>query len=173
MTLYFREPVTPLFIYSCLILGNKINPFFKLNVTSEITIFIKKTMDTQTLLILIAIGTFAGVLSGFVGVGGGIIIVPALVYVLGMSQHEAQGTSLFVLLLPVGILAVHNYYKSDQINWKFGLVISLAFVLGGYFGSRFALKISPAVVRIIFGIVMAVVSFKMITSGINTLSNDS
>ncbi|NVK63556.1 MAG: sulfite exporter TauE/SafE family protein [Flavobacteriales bacterium] len=130
-------------------------------------------MDTQTLLILIAIGTFAGVLSGFVGVGGGIIIVPALVYILGMSQHEAQGTSLFVLLLPVGILAVHNYYKSDQINWKFGLVISLAFVLGGYFGSRFALKISPAVVRIIFGIVMAVVSFKMITSGINTLSNDS
>ncbi len=173
MTLYFREPVTTLFIYSCLILGNKINPFFKLNVTSEITIFIKKTMDTQTLLILIAIGTFAGVLSGFVGVGGGIIIVPALVYILGMSQHEAQGTSLFVLLLPVGILAVHNYYKSDQINWRFGLVISLAFVLGGYFGSRFALKISPAVVRIIFGIVMAVVSFKMITSGINTLSNDS
>jgi len=106
-------------------------------------------------------------------VGGGIIIVPALVYILGMSQHEAQGTSLFVLLLPVGILAVHNYYKSGQINWKFGLIISLAFVLGGYFGSRFALKMSPAVVRIIFGVVMAVVSFKMITSGINTLSNDA
>lgn len=130
-------------------------------------------MDTQTLLTLIAIGLFAGILSGFVGVGGGIIIVPALVYILGMSQHGAQGTSLFVLLLPVGILAVHNYYKSDQINWKFGLIISLAFVVGGYVGSRFALKISPAVVRIIFGVVMAVVSFKMITSGINTLSNDS
>lgn len=144
-----------------------------MNITTEITTFIKKTMDTQTLLILIAIGLFAGVLSGFVGVGGGIIIVPALVYILGMSQHEAQGTSLFVLLLPVGILAVHNYYKSGQINWKFGLIISLAFVLGGYFGSRFALKMSPAVVRIIFGVVMAVVSFKMITSGINTLSNDA
>lgn len=130
-------------------------------------------MDTQTLLTLIGIGLFAGILSGFVGVGGGIIIVPALVYILGMSQHGAQGTSLFVLLLPVGILAVHNYYKSDQINWKFGLIISLAFVIGGYVGSRFALKISPAVVRIIFGVVMAVVSFKMITSGINTLSNDS
>ena len=99
--------------------------------------------------------------------------MPALIYVLGMSQHEAQGTSLFVLLLPVGILAVHNYYKTDQINWKFGLVISLAFVLGGYFGSKFALKMSPAVVRIIFGIIMAIVSIKMITSGINTLSNDS
>lgn len=130
-------------------------------------------MDSQTLLILIAIGVVAGILSGFVGVGGGIIIVPALVYVLGMSQFEAQGTSLFVLLLPVGILAVHNYYKSDQINWKFGVIISLAFVLGGFFGSRFALKMSPAVVRIIFGAIMAIVSIKMITSGINTLSNDS
>lgn len=130
-------------------------------------------MDSQTLLILIAIGVLAGILSGFVGVGGGIIIVPALMYVLGMSQFEAQGTSLFVLLLPVGILAVSNYYKSDQINWKFGLIISLAFVLGGYFGSKFALKLSPSVVRIVFGAIMAIVSIKMITSGINTLSNDS
>ena len=130
-------------------------------------------MDSQTLLILIAIGVLAGILSGFVGVGGGVIIVPALIYVLGMSQFEAQGTSLFVLLLPVGILAVHNYYKTDQINWKYGMIISLAFVAGGYFGSKFALKMSPAVVRIIFGAVMAIVSIKMITSGINTLSNDS
>jgi uncharacterized membrane protein YfcA len=130
-------------------------------------------MDSQTLLILIAIGILAGVLSGFVGVGGGIIIVPALIYVLGMSQLEAQGTSLFILLLPVGILAVHNYYKADNINWKFGIIVSLAFVLGGYFGSRFALKINPSLVRIIFGVIMAVVSIKMITSGINTFSNDS
>lgn len=135
--------------------------------------FKEKTMDTQTLLLLIVIGLLAGILSGFVGVGGGVIIVPALIYVIGMSQFEAQGTSLFVLLLPVGILAVHNYYKTDQINWKYGIIISLAFVVGGYFGSKFALKLSPAVVRIIFGAVMAIVSFKMITSGINTLANDS
>ena len=135
--------------------------------------FKEKTMDSQTLLILLAIGVLAGILSGFVGVGGGVIIVPALIYVLGMSQFEAQGTSLFVLLLPVGILAVHNYYKTDQINWKYGIVISLAFVVGGYFGSKFALKMSPAVIRILFGAVMAIVSIKMITSGINTLSNDS
>ncbi|MFK7787466.1 MAG: TSUP family transporter [Crocinitomicaceae bacterium] len=130
-------------------------------------------MDTQTILILIAIGILAGVLSGFVGVGGGVIIVPALIYVLGMTQLQAQGTSLFILLLPVGILAVRNYYKSDQINWQFGIVVALAFVVGGYFGSKFALKISPSVVRIIFGVIMAIVSIKMITSGINTLSNDS
>lgn len=130
-------------------------------------------MDSQTLFILISIGILAGILSGFVGVGGGVIIVPALIYVLGMSQFDAQGTSLFVLLLPVGILAVNNYYKTDQINWKFGIVISLAFVVGGYFGSKLALKMSPAIVRIIFGAVMAIVSIKMITSGINTMSNDS
>lgn len=135
--------------------------------------FKEKTMDSQTILILVAIGVLAGILSGFVGVGGGVIIVPALIYVLGMSQFEAQGTSLFVLLLPVGILAVYNYYKTDQINWKFGVIISIAFVLGGFFGSKLALKLSPSVVRIIFGAIMAIVSIKMITSGINTLSNDS
>lgn len=136
-------------------------------------IFKEKRMDSQTIIILITIGVLAGILSGFVGVGGGIIIVPALIYVLGMSQLEAQGTSLFVLLLPVGILAVHNYYKSDQINWKFGLIISLAFVIGGFIGSRLALKISPSVVRIVFGAIMALISLKMVLSGINTYSNES
>lgn len=139
----------------------------------EMVNFRQKTMDSQTVLLLILIGVISGILSGFVGVGGGIIIVPALIYVLGMSQFEAQGTSLFVLLLPVGILAVHNYHKTDQVNWKFGLIIAIAFVVGGFIGSKLALKMSPAVVRIIFGAIMAIVSVKLITSGINTLSNDS
>ena len=73
-------------------------------------------MSLQTTIILISIGLLAGVLSGFVGIGGGVIIVPALVYFLGFSQHLAQGTSLFILLLPVGILAVSNYYKSGFSN---------------------------------------------------------
>jgi len=129
-------------------------------------------MTTQTILILVLIGVLAGILSGFVGVGGGIIIVPALVYALGMSQYEAQGTSLFVLLLPVGILAVMNYSKSGEINWKFGLIIALTFVVGGYIGSKLALKLSPALVKFIFGIIMAVVSIKLIHSGYNALSNE-
>ncbi|HIP32881.1 MAG TPA: sulfite exporter TauE/SafE family protein [Crocinitomicaceae bacterium] len=130
-------------------------------------------MTTQTILILVLIGIVAGVLSGFVGVGGGILIVPALVYFLGMSQHEAQGTSLFVLLLPVGILAVINYSKSGYMDWKFGLIIALTFVVGGFIGSKLALKISPAVVKLIFGLIMAVVSIKLIYSGLNGLSNES
>lgn len=129
-------------------------------------------MTTQTIFILVLIGVLAGILSGFVGVGGGIIIVPALVYALGMSQYEAQGTSLFVLLLPVGILAVMNYSKSGEINWKFGLIIALTFVVGGFIGSKLALKLSPGLVKFIFGIIMAVVSIKLIHSGYNALSNE-
>lgn len=129
-------------------------------------------MDTQTILILVVIGILAGILSGFVGVGGGVIIVPALMYALSMSQHEAQGTSLFILLLPVGILAVNNYWKTGNINWKFGLIVAMTFVVGGYIGSKIALKISPAIVKLVFGVIMAYVSFKMILSGYNSLSNE-
>ena len=130
-------------------------------------------MTTQTILILVLIGISAGILSGFVGVGGGIIIVPALVYLLGMSQFEAQGTSLFVLLLPVGVLAVINYTRAENINWKFGLVVAVTFVVGGYIGSKLALKISPTVVKLVFGIIMAFVSVRLILSGFNGLSNES
>lgn len=129
-------------------------------------------MDTQTILILVVIGILAGILSGFVGVGGGVIIVPALMYALSMSQHEAQGTSLFILLLPVGILAVNNYWRSGNINWKFGLIVAMTFVIGGYIGSKIALRISPAIVKLVFGVIMAYVSFKMILSGYNSLSNE-
>lgn len=130
-------------------------------------------MEGQTLIILISIGVIAGILSGFVGVGGGVIIVPALVYALGMSQHNAQGTSLFILLLPVGILAVYNYWNTNNINWKFGLIVAIAFVLGGYIGSKLALKLSPGLVKFIFGIIMAYISFRMILSGYNSLSNEA
>lgn len=127
-------------------------------------------MGTQTILFLIIIGAVSGVLSGFVGVGGGILIVPGLMYVLGMSQIEAQGTSLFILLLPVGILAVMNYWKSNHVNVGFGLIVASAFVIGGFVGSKLALKISPSLVKLIFGVIMAYVSIRMIHSGITSIS---
>ena len=89
-----------------------------------------------------------------------------------MSQYEAQGTSLFILLLPVGILAVQNYWKAGNVNWQFGLVVALTFVAGGYLGSKLALRINPAIVKLVFGILMAYVSIKMITSGVKSLNND-
>lgn len=129
-------------------------------------------MDTNTLIILVIIGVLAGILSGFVGVGGGILIVPALVYFMGMSQHQAQGTSLFILLLPVGIFAVMNYWKTGNVNWKFGLVIACTFLIGGYIGSKLALKLSPALVKLIFGIIMAYASFRLMLSGYQALANE-
>jgi uncharacterized membrane protein YfcA len=129
-------------------------------------------MTTQTIFILITIGLLAGILSGFVGVGGGIVIVPGLVYMLGFTQHQAQGTSLFILSMPVVILATMNYWKTGNVNWKFGLIIAATFVLGGYIGSKLALKISPGLVKFLFGILMAYVSFRLIVSGYQSLSSD-
>lgn len=127
-------------------------------------------MTSQTIIILVLIGISAGILSGFVGIGGGVVIVPALVYFLGFSQHEAQGTSLFVLVLPVVFLAMMNYWKTDNVNWKFGLVIASTFIIGGFVGSKLALKLSPGMVKLIFGLIMAYVSFKLVVSGFNSLS---
>ena len=129
-------------------------------------------MSVQTILFLVLIGISSGILSGFVGVGGGIIIVPALVFLLGMTQHQAQGTSLFILLLPVGILVVMNYMKAGHFNWGYGIVVSLTFVVGGYIGSKLSLKLSPHAVKFVFGIIMLLISVKLIVSGYNGIQNE-
>lgn len=132
----------------------------------------KKKMTFQIITILVIIGLAAGILSGLIGVGGGIIIVPALVFFLGLSQKEASGTSLFILSMPVVILGVMNYWKAGQVNWKYGLVIAGTFLIGGYVGSKFAAKISPAVIKVIFGVIMLYVAFVMIRSGILTWKDE-
>lgn len=130
-------------------------------------------MSTTTIIILVLIGLFAGMLSGFVGIGGGVVIVPALVFFLGISQHQAQGTSLFVLAMPVVILALMNYAKSNNVNWTYGAVIAATFVVGGYFGSKLSLKLSPGLVKFVFGLIMAYVSVRLVVSGYNSFSNES
>lgn len=120
-------------------------------------------MTTSTLLILICIGLLAGILSGLIGVGGGIIIVPALVYFLGLNQHMAQGTSLALMLPPIGILAAMNYYKAGQLNVKYALVIAVAFIIGGYFGSKLSIDfISENIMKKVFGIIMLVAAIKLV-----------
>jgi len=126
-------------------------------------------MTNSTLLILLSIGLGAGMLSGFVGIGGGVVIVPALVFLLGLSQHEAQGTSLFVLVMPVVFLALTNYWKTGNVNWKYGLIIAIAFIIGGFFGSKLSLKLSPQIVKLTFGLLMAYVSFQLIFSSIQEI----
>lgn len=119
-------------------------------------------MSTTTLLLLVIIGLAAGFLSGLVGIGGGIIMVPALVFVLGFTQKQAQGTSLGVLVLPVVALAVWQYYKQGQINFNYVFVIALAFLAGGYLGSKLALTISDDKMKKIFAVVMLLLSLKML-----------
>ena len=119
-------------------------------------------MTLQIVLILIGIGLAAGMLSGLVGVGGGIIVVPALVFFLGFTQHQAQGTSLGLLLLPVGILAVLNYYQKGHIDIKVVGIMAIAFVLGGWLGSRLALTISEEAVKKVFAVILFYTAFKMI-----------
>jgi len=122
----------------------------------------KTTMDTQTLIILIIIGIAAGMLGGMVGVGGGIIIVPALVFFLGFSQKMAQGTSLGILLLPVGILGVIQYYKEGYVDMRVVLLISTGFFLGSFLGSKLALSLSQETVKKIFAILLIIVAVKML-----------
>ena len=119
-------------------------------------------MTAQIVLLLVLVGFSAGILSGLVGVGGGIIIVPALVFFLGFSQQEAQGTSLGLLLLPVGILAVINYYNKGQIDIKVVGIMSVAFVIGGYLGSKWALQMSQETVRRIFAVVLLYTAARML-----------
>ena len=127
-------------------------------------------MDIQTLLLLLCIGLLAGIASGFVGVGGGMIIVPALVFGLGLNQHMAQGTSLAMMIPPIGILAVMSYYKAGQIQLEYAGILALTFVLGAWMGSKWALRINPSVVRLIFGLLMLFAAGRLILRSWNDLN---
>ncbi len=119
-------------------------------------------MDLQLIIILLLIGLAAGALSGIAGVGGGIIIIPCLVYFLGFSQKMAQGTSLGILLLPVGILAVWQFYKQGYVDMRVVLLISAAFVVGSYFGSKLALSLSQETLKKFFAVFLIIIAIKML-----------
>lgn len=121
-----------------------------------------KNMSTSIIVSLIIIGLLAGILSGLVGVGGGIIMVPLLVLLVGFEQHQAQGTSLAVLLAPVTVIAVFNYYKEGYINWKYALVIAVFFVVGSYFGSKLAVNLDQKMLKRIFSVVLIIMAGKML-----------
>lgn len=121
-------------------------------------------MSTSVILLLIAIGLATGIVAGLLGIGGAIIMIPALVFLLGMSQHMAQGTSLAVMLPPIGLIAAFNYYKAGQVNFRFALIIAAAFIVGSYFGSKLAISLPEPVVKKIFGVLLLFVAVKMLLS---------
>jgi hypothetical protein len=118
-------------------------------------------MDISTALILLGIGILAGALSGLAGIGGGIVIVPALIMLLGLTQHQAQGTSLATMLIPIGaFLSVMNYHKGGNVNIPFAILIALGFIGGSFLGSSLAIKLDQQMLRRIFGLILAVISIK-------------
>lgn len=121
-------------------------------------------MTLSTILILIIIGLLAGILSGLIGIGGGVLMVPLFIFLLGLNQHNAQGMSLAVMLPPVTFLAAYNYHKAGSINWKMALIVSLVFFVGGFIGSKMALQIDQKILRKIFGVLMLILAIKFIFS---------
>ena len=119
-------------------------------------------MSIQTIAVLLLVGLLAGMLSGLVGLGGGVIIVPALVFVLGFSQHQATGTSLGILLLPAGIFAVINYYKRGFVDVRVVLLIFAGFLLGGYIGSRISTSMDEATLKRVFAVALLLIAGKVL-----------
>ncbi len=117
-------------------------------------------LNMMTIMGLLAIGVLAGVLSSVVGIGGGIVIVPALVFIFAMSQKMAQGTSLAMLLPPIGLLAVMNYYKAGFIDFKVAGILIVAFIAGSYLGSKFALGLEETTLKKIFGGLLLLLAVK-------------
>jgi uncharacterized membrane protein YfcA len=118
-------------------------------------------MNTQTLVLLILIGLLAGSLGGLLGIGGGIIMIPAMVYILGMSQHQAVGTSLAVMLPPIGLFAAYNFHKAGYINLKYALIMATAFMVGSFFSSKIAVSLPADTIRKVFSVFLVLVALKM------------
>jgi uncharacterized protein len=119
-------------------------------------------MSITTILILLIIGAITGVMAGMLGIGGGLVVIPALVMVMGMSQQSAQGTSLAMMLPPIGIIAAYNYYRAGHVDIKIAMLLAVAFIIGSYFGSKIAVKLPQDVLKKIFGIFLVLVAAKML-----------
>jgi uncharacterized protein len=119
-------------------------------------------MSVSTILILLVIGTITGVMAGMLGIGGGLVVIPALTMIMGLSQQAAQGTSLAMMLPPIGIIAAYNYYKAGHVDIKFALLLAFAFIVGSYFGSKLAIKLPQEVLKKVFGIFLLLVAIKML-----------
>lgn len=114
--------------------------------------------------VALIVGVVVGVVSGIVGIGGGVLFIPALIWLFGMDQHKAQGTSLGALLAPVGILAFLEYYRKGNADLRIALLLAAGFVVGGYFGAMAAQHISEIWLRRVFAIMLVIIGARMFFS---------
>lgn len=116
----------------------------------------------MTIISYILLGLFGGIVSGSLGIGGGVIMVPLLVMVFGLTQHQAQGTALAVMLPPVFILAVMQYYWAGNVKVQMAIFIALGFIFGGYIGAHYVQNIPSAYLKRMFGVFLILVGIKMV-----------
>jgi len=116
----------------------------------------------MTYFLYVLLGLFAGAVSGLVGIGGGVVIVPALVYLFGLSQHKAQGTTLALLVPPIGFLAAWTYYKKGYVDLRIAGLVCLGFFVGGLLGAQLATRLSEPILRRVFGVVLLLISLRMV-----------
>lgn len=119
-------------------------------------------METGHIFLLVLLGVIAGLLSGLIGIGGGVIIVPALVLLFGFSQHQAQGTTLALLIPPIGILAAWSYYRQGNVNIEAALFIVIGFLAGSLFGARMAADLSDVMLKKVFGVCLFLIAVRML-----------
>jgi uncharacterized protein len=119
-------------------------------------------MNIFVMLGLLLLGIIAGYFSGLVGIGGGVIIVPALVLLFGFTEHTAQGTTLALLIPPIGILAVLSYYQKGYVDIKTAAIICIGFVIGGFIGGKMAIGLSESVLKKAFAITLIAIGAKML-----------
>lgn len=132
------------------------------NSFSPVNILVSMSEGSMQNMGFLFLGAAAGIISGLVGIGGGVILVPSLIYFFGYSQHQAQGTTLALMVPPIGILAAYTYYREGFVDLAPAAMICLGFFLGGPVGSLFAMRIPDAILHRVFGIALLLISVKMI-----------
>jgi uncharacterized protein len=119
-------------------------------------------MGLQNIIIIALLGAIAGILSGLLGLGGAVIIIPAMVMLLGYSQQMAQGTTLMMMVFPVGAMAAYQYYQQGMVNMKAALIMAAFFFVGGFVGAKFATQIPQETLKKLFAVLLIVIAIKML-----------
>ncbi len=121
-------------------------------------------MNVYTIFILVAIGLVTGAFGGMYGIGGATILIPALILFAGFNEHQAIGTSLAVMLPPIGLFAAYNYFKAGQINFTYAIILAVTFMISSYFTSKIALNVPENILRKTFSVLLVLIAIKMFFS---------